>query len=73
MLDHVSTEDLMDELIQRTDHACIILLKELNNSKYQVLREWTGNHHMAMGLCSDMIDCLINELHNMSEDIDGIK
>lgn len=51
----VPIQDLYEEILGRFDHAVFMGIKVgKDDSSYS--RRWKGNHHMAMGLCSDLIN-----------------
>lgn len=52
LLETVSTDDLLDELMSRFEHACFAGLKTPNNGQPYTHRKWVGNTFAAAGLAT---------------------
>ncbi|MFW9874471.1 MAG: hypothetical protein ACFFG0_15300 [Candidatus Thorarchaeota archaeon] len=71
-LEFIPTVDLIEELLKRTDHGIISLLKIKDNETTQVARRWIGNSHTCSGLCSDLSRSILIDYNNKSKRIDSL-
>lgn len=55
-LDLVPTEELVDELLRRSDHAVISLLRVRTGQATEAESYWAGNAYTAIGLCHALQD-----------------
>lgn len=53
-LELVPTEDLVDELIKRSECGSVILLRKMTPEEQDVDRYWWGNPYTAMGLLQNL-------------------
>lgn len=71
-LEFVSTNDLMEELLKRSDHGTICLLKVKDNDHVQVAKRWVGNSHTCSGLCQDLNRSILEDFNNRIKKIDSL-
>lgn len=73
-LDFVTTEDLLDQLAKRFDHAAftgmLVLTgdEESEEGEQRILRRWLGNTHTVAGLIEDLKVTMIRDYHERSEE-----
>jgi len=71
-LSEASTEDLIDELLHRFDHAGFIGVRvAVAPKENQYVRRWVGNDHMVMGLCADLANVALAEHVEAEEPLAG--
>lgn len=65
-LELVPTDDLVQELANRTDHGLICLFREgeLGPEHHSVIRHWWGIHHLAIGLAQEMKYIILEDLQD---------
>lgn len=69
----IPTEELMDELLNRFDHAVFIGRKELDLSEtgeYYSLKKYRGSFHMNLGMLSSLTSYLNKKLDEESRIVD---
>ncbi len=64
----VSTDDLMDELLNRSDHGVITLMHVQSDQQVAIKRKWKGNTHTIVGLAVDLQRCALADFHKTAED-----
>lgn len=69
MIELISTEDLIKELMNRNEHLIISGIKYLNEKEQQSLywSRWKGNNATCQGLCS-RLQYIINDAHFKESD-----
>ena len=71
-LEFISTDDLIDELLNRCDHGAIVLLKVGAKPDINLLnRRWKGNSHTAVGLLFDISQAIMEDMHEHESDVGG--
>ena len=71
-LEFISTEDLIDELLNRHDHGAIVLLKtEAKPDVNLIERRWVGNSHTVVGLMFDTSQLVLDDMHERDCDEHG--
>jgi hypothetical protein len=55
-LELAETDDLLNEVFSRFDHACFIGMREqeYGEKTHGFIRKWKGNSHACSGLCQDL-------------------
>lgn len=62
----VPAEELYEELLNRFDHA-VFMGKQIQGKTSKISRRWKGDHHLAMGLCTDLQDDILGDLISTEE------
>jgi hypothetical protein len=57
----VSTEDLVAEIAARCDASCVVLRRDddATGSMFTIYRFLRGDHHVCLGLLTDMTDYIL--------------
>ena len=72
-LELFSTDDLVDELLNRHDHGAIALMKDDAKPNLNLLfRRWKGNSHTVVGLLFDISQVILEEMHEDDVDEDEL-
>ena len=71
-LEFISTDDLIDELLNRHDHGAVVLMKtDAKPSMNLLLRRWCGNSHTIIGLMFDTSQYVMEDMHGRDCDENG--
>jgi hypothetical protein len=68
--DLAETEDLIEALLARFDHAAFVGMQTDNPTagKIMIRRRWRGNSHTCMGLCADAAETIRADYTDRSVD-----
>lgn len=64
-----STQQLIDELLNRFDHAVFCGTKVEDRDSKVTIRRWKGHQHTCAGLAQDVGMSALNQLHDIEEDV----
>lgn len=64
----IDSDDLIEELFRRFDHAIFGGIKTFALQSNQVLRHFDGNHHTCVGLAIDVIDMIRRDIREEQSD-----
>lgn len=68
-LEHVPTEDLIQELVSRFEHSVFAGIREVAGGKNLYQRKWKGNACTVHGLANDVGLRALLQLHNEERDV----
>jgi hypothetical protein len=60
-LSFVSLDDLIKEVLKRSDHGVIRLIIVRSEDDHEHVLSWRGNSHVIMGLCVDVQGAVLDE------------
>lgn len=73
-LELVSTDDLIDELLNRHDHGAICLRKDDAKPDIDlIIRRSKGDYHTVIGIMFDTAQCMVEKLRENDCDEHGNK
>lgn len=67
----IPTMQLVNELLNRFDHAIFVGAKSINRDDKITIRRWRGNHHTCAGMAMDVAQTTINTLHDIEADVNA--
>ncbi|MHC4300525.1 MAG: hypothetical protein ACYS7Y_24885 [Planctomycetota bacterium] len=62
-LEFTTTDELLDELGKRFDHAMFVGMTDTTDKVVTTTRRWRGNHHTVVGLCADVQKLVLEDFH----------
>ena len=72
MIELIHTDDLIEELLKRHDHAVFMGIKVRGNKDeddIRSVRRWIGNTYTCSGLCSSLNRAILNDYGDREEPI----
>lgn len=63
----VATDDLLNEVLSRFDHAVFIGHQDRMKDRSRIVRRWKGNAHTISGLAHDVANVVLADMHERSE------
>lgn len=69
-LELASTDDLINELVHRFDHAVFCGLRCPIDGRFEMCRRWYGNSLTCNGLANDIGITIIDEFHKNGFDVE---
>ena len=70
----ISTRDLVEELLDRFDHAVFAGIKVVSTkevSPIQTFRRWVGNSYTCSGICAGLNQTILKDFSDREEPIPG--
>lgn len=66
-LEFVTTEDLIEEILNRCDHGLITTVQIRSDDEVMIYRRWVGNSHTIVGLATDAQAMILAAYHERSK------